>query len=143
MLRDLRKAEYESEMVFILTEKDILVLVQKIWESRSAVSNSDEELVLTRWDFSKPWTPWNSFLVTKDELPAHRAISNAGEGYVQKSYLIMQMVLYFRFGVSILQSNSIKWEFFVELIFRKVPLNEVFFGQTTKRSRYSIFFSRH
>merc|ERR1712168_244751 len=81
MLRDLRKAEYESEMVFILTEKDILTLVQKIWESRSAVSNSDEELVLTRWDFSKPWTPWNSFLVTKDELPAHRAISNAGEGY--------------------------------------------------------------
>ena len=67
-------------MVFILTEKDILVLVQKIWESRSAVSNSDEELVLTRWDFSKPWAPWKSFRVTKDELPAHRAISDAGEG---------------------------------------------------------------
>ena len=42
MLRELRKAEFESEMVFILTEKDILFLVQKVWESRSAVSNSDE-----------------------------------------------------------------------------------------------------
>jgi len=81
MLRELRKAEFESEMVFVLTEKDTLVLVQKVWESRSAVSNSDEELVLTRWDFTKPWSPWNSFLVTRDELPAHRAISNAGEGY--------------------------------------------------------------
>ena len=46
MLRELRKAEFESEMVFVLTEKDILVLVQKVWESRSAVSNSDEVVII-------------------------------------------------------------------------------------------------
>ena len=42
MLRDLRRAESDSELVFILTEKDILFLVQNVWDSRSAISYSDE-----------------------------------------------------------------------------------------------------
>ena len=42
MLRDLRRAESDSELVFILTEKDILFLVQNLWDSRSAISHSDE-----------------------------------------------------------------------------------------------------
>merc|ERR1719481_1751976 len=81
MLRDLRRAESDSELVFILTEKDILFLVQNVWDSRSAISYSDEDLVLTKWDHSKPWSPWNSFLITKDELEAHKAITQTGEGY--------------------------------------------------------------
>jgi len=81
MLRDLRRAESDSELVFILTEKDILFLVQNLWDSRSAISYSDEDLVLTKWDHSKPWSPWNSFLITNDELEAHKAITQTGEGY--------------------------------------------------------------
>jgi len=81
MLRDLRRAESDSELVFILTEKDILFLVQNVWDSRSAISYSDEDLVLTKWDHTKPWSPWNSFLITRDELEAHKAITQTGEGY--------------------------------------------------------------
>lgn len=81
MLRDLRRAESDSELVFILTEKDILFLVQNVWDSRSAISYSDEDLVLTKWDHAEPWSPWNSFLITRDELEAHKAISQTGEGY--------------------------------------------------------------
>ena len=82
MLRDLRRSEADSDVVFILTEKDILFLVQEVWDSRSAISNSDEDLVLTRWNQSAPWAPWNSFLITSDELDAHKAVSAQGEGYV-------------------------------------------------------------
>merc|ERR1711953_1661453 len=81
MLRDLRRSEADSDVVFILTEKDILFLVQEVWDSRSAISNSDEDLVLTRWNQSAPWAPWNSFLITSDELDAHKAVSAQGEGY--------------------------------------------------------------
>ena len=53
-----------------------------MWDSRSAISNSDEDLVLTRWDMTAQWAPWNSFLITSDELDAHKAVSAQGEGYV-------------------------------------------------------------
>ena len=54
MLRDLRRAESDSELVFILTEKDILFLVQNVWDSRSAISYSDEvNLICQQFVFQK------------------------------------------------------------------------------------------
>ena len=53
MLRDLRRAESDSELVFILTEKDILFLVQNVWDSRSAISYSDEVNLICQQFISK------------------------------------------------------------------------------------------
>ena len=53
MLRDLRRAESDSELVFILTEKDILFLVQNVWDSRSAISYSDEVNLISQQFISK------------------------------------------------------------------------------------------
>jgi hypothetical protein len=94
MLRELRKSEADSDIVFILTEKDILFLVQEVWDSRSAISNSDEDLVLTRWDMTTQWAPWNSFLITSDELDAHKAVSAQGEGYVASIVVQIHTVVF-------------------------------------------------
>jgi len=81
LIRDLRTNEAKSDTVFILSEGDIRHLVQNIWSNKSALSHSDEDLVLCRWRQSKPWTPWNCFLITKAELQAHNSLSSPEEGY--------------------------------------------------------------
>jgi len=81
IMRDLRKNESDSETAFILSEGDVQHLVQNIWSSKSALSYSDEELVLCKWDPAKPWTPWNCFLITKHENEAHQSLTSPEEGY--------------------------------------------------------------
>jgi len=81
IIKDLRNNESDSDTVFILSEGDIRHLVQNIWSLKSALSHSDEDLVLCRWRQSKAWSPWNCFLITKNELEAHNSLSSPEEGY--------------------------------------------------------------
>lgn len=77
MLRALRKREEEyadgAKVAYILQESDIRYLVEQVWGSKSIFSGADDlfELVLLRWDRRDEWSPWNTVLLTKDEVPAH------------------------------------------------------------------------
>jgi len=81
IMKDLRNNEAQSDTVFILSEADVRHLVLNIWSLKSALSNSEEDLVLCRWRQSKPWTPWNCLLITKNELKAHSSLASPEEGY--------------------------------------------------------------
>ena len=77
MLKTLRHAEeryqYDSHIIFLMQEADLRYLVENIWGAQSVLSACKDlyELRMVRWEVTKPWSPWNTFLVTQDEAASH------------------------------------------------------------------------
>lgn len=71
--RDERRRKCWGSLAFVLQEKDIFFIVEKLWHSHSAISECDDitELRLCRWHVHEDWSPWNCFLVTVEEMKAH------------------------------------------------------------------------
>ncbi|CAK1579312.1 unnamed protein product [Parnassius mnemosyne] len=71
--RDERRRKCWSSLAFVLQEKDIFFIVEKLWHSHSAISECADmtELRLCRWHVKEDWSPWNCFLVTVQEMKAH------------------------------------------------------------------------
>ncbi|XP_041988820.1 IQ and ubiquitin-like domain-containing protein [Aricia agestis] len=76
--RDERKRKCWGSLAFVLQEKDIFYIVDKIWHSRSAISECDDmtQLRLCRWRVKEDWSPWNCFLITTQEMKAHVKLVN-------------------------------------------------------------------
>lgn len=81
--RDERRRKCWGSLAFVLQEKDIFFIVEKLWHSHSAISecNDINELRLCRWHVSEDWSPWNCFLVTVQEMKAHLKLQNPEEVY--------------------------------------------------------------
>jgi hypothetical protein len=73
----------QSKIAFLMQEKDIRYLVEKIWDSQSILSawNDLYELVLVRWNRHEEWSPWNCILLTKDEAASHEKIDSLEAAY--------------------------------------------------------------
>ncbi|KAJ0177765.1 hypothetical protein K1T71_006638 [Dendrolimus kikuchii] len=74
--RDERRRKCWGSLAFVLQEKDIFFIVEKLWHSHSAISECNDitELRLCRWHVNEDWSPWNCFLVTVQEMTAHLKI---------------------------------------------------------------------
>lgn len=74
--RDERRRKCWGSLAFVLQEKDIFFIVEKLWHSHSAISECSDitELRLCRWHVNEDWSPWNCFLVTVQEMKAHLKI---------------------------------------------------------------------
>lgn len=87
ILRAVRKDEKKrnslSSIAFIVQERDIHYLVERIWHAQSVVSECKilEKLRLVRWDVRNEWSPWNCILLTDDEAQSHLRIENLQEVY--------------------------------------------------------------
>ncbi|XP_011552961.3 IQ and ubiquitin-like domain-containing protein [Plutella xylostella] len=71
--RDERRRKCWGSVAFVLQEKDVFFIVEKLWHAHSAISEVSDitELRLCRWDVKEDWSPWNCFLVTVSEMKAH------------------------------------------------------------------------
>lgn len=81
--RDERRRKCWASLAFVLQEKDIFFIVEKLWHSHSAISECRDvtELRLCRWNVNKDWSPWNCFLVTLQEMKAHLKLEAPEEVY--------------------------------------------------------------
>ncbi|XP_049871191.1 IQ and ubiquitin-like domain-containing protein [Pectinophora gossypiella] len=81
--RDERRRKCWGSLAFVMQEKDIFFIVEKLWHSHSAISECAEitELRLCRWHVEKDWSPWNCILVTVQEMKAHLKLDNPDEVY--------------------------------------------------------------
>ncbi|XP_063827117.1 IQ and ubiquitin-like domain-containing protein [Ostrinia nubilalis] len=81
--RDERRRKCWGSLAFVLQEKDIYFIVDKLWHSHSAISECNDmtELRLCRWRVEEDWSPWNCFLVTIQEMKAHLKLEAPEEVY--------------------------------------------------------------
>lgn len=81
--RDERRRKCWGSLAFVLQEKDIFYIVEKLWHSHSAISECTDitELRLCRWLVSQDWSPWNCFLVTVQEMKAHLKLEHPEQVY--------------------------------------------------------------
>lgn len=81
--RDERRRKCWGSLAFVLQEKDIYFIVDKLWHSHSAISECNDmtELRLCRWRVQEDWSPWNCFLVTVQEMKAHLKLEAPEEVY--------------------------------------------------------------
>ncbi|XP_030025931.2 IQ and ubiquitin-like domain-containing protein [Manduca sexta] len=81
--RDERRRKCWGSLAFVLQEKDIFFIVEKLWHSHSAISECSDitELRLCRWYVTEDWSPWNCFLVTVQEMKAHLKLEHPEEVY--------------------------------------------------------------
>lgn len=81
--RDERRRKCWGSIAFVLQEKDIYFIVEKLWHSHSAISECNDmtELRLCRWLVNEDWSPWNCFLVTVQEMKAHLKLERPEEVY--------------------------------------------------------------
>lgn len=81
--RDERRRKCWASLAFVLQEKDIFFIVEKLWHSHSAISECRDvtELRLCRWNVNKDWSPWNCFLITLQEMKAHLKLEAPEEVY--------------------------------------------------------------
>ncbi|XP_021196611.3 IQ and ubiquitin-like domain-containing protein [Helicoverpa armigera] len=81
--RDERRRKCWGSLAFVLQEKDIFFIVEKLWHSHSAISECDDitELRLCRWHVNEDWSPWNCFLVTVQEMKAHLKLEEPEQVY--------------------------------------------------------------
>lgn len=85
IIKDERKriSETESCVIYMINERDIQYIVDRIWHGHSMLTESRDlyELRLARWDKNKPWSPWNCVLLTELEAKAHLDVDNVQEVY--------------------------------------------------------------
>lgn len=81
--RDERRRKCWGSLAFVLQEKDVFYIVEKLWHSHSAISECSDitELRLCRWHVDQDWSPWNCFLVTVQEMKAHLKLENPEQVY--------------------------------------------------------------
>lgn len=81
--REERKRKCWTSMAFVLQEKDIYFLVEKIWHARSVLSeiSNIQDLKLCRWNANEEWSPWNCVALTTKEMKNHLKITNLEETY--------------------------------------------------------------
>ncbi|XP_022113571.2 IQ and ubiquitin-like domain-containing protein [Pieris rapae] len=81
--RDERKRKCWGSFAFVLQEKDVFFIVEKLWHSHSAISECGDlsELRLCRWHVDEDWSPWNCFLVTVQEMKAHLRLERPEDVY--------------------------------------------------------------
>lgn len=81
--RDERRRKCWGSLAFVLQERDVYFIVEKLWHSHSAISECDDvrELRLCRWHVTVDWSPWNCFLVTVQEMKAHLKLECPEEVY--------------------------------------------------------------
>ncbi|XP_059053454.1 IQ and ubiquitin-like domain-containing protein [Achroia grisella] len=81
--RDERRRKCWGSLAFVLQDKDIFFIVEKLWHSHSAISECNDvtELRLCRWHVNEDWSPWNCFLVTVQEMKAHLKLEVPEEVY--------------------------------------------------------------
>lgn len=81
--RDERKRQAASSLVFIMQERDIHYLVERIWHAQSIISEYTELdlLRLVRWNMEEEWSPWNCILLTEEEAKLHIRIHDLNEVY--------------------------------------------------------------
>lgn len=81
--RDERRRKCWGSLAFVLQEKDVFYIVEKLWHSHSAISECRDitELRLCRWHVKQDWSPWNCFLVTVQEMKAHLKLEHPEEVY--------------------------------------------------------------
>ncbi|XP_028033352.1 IQ and ubiquitin-like domain-containing protein [Bombyx mandarina] len=81
--REERRRKCWGSLAFVLQEKDIFFIVEKLWHSHSAISECKDitELRLCRWRVNDDWSPWNCFLVTVQEMKAHLKLQNPQDVY--------------------------------------------------------------
>ncbi|CAB3250663.1 unnamed protein product [Arctia plantaginis] len=95
--RDERRRKCWGSLAFVLQEKDIFFIVEKLWHSHSAISECNDitELRLSRWNVKEDWSPWNCFLITVQEMKAHLKLEAPDEVYdeelVQKVNTIQKL----------------------------------------------------
>nr|CAD7569175.1 unnamed protein product [Timema californicum] len=78
-----RKRGCYSSIAFIMRYYDFYYLVQKIWQSRSAINECLElkRLRLCRWDSTQDWSPWNCILLEDVEAKAHLQVKSLEDTY--------------------------------------------------------------
>ncbi|XP_012730407.2 IQ and ubiquitin-like domain-containing protein isoform X1 [Fundulus heteroclitus] len=87
ILRRLRTEEHrlktEATIPFLLQVEDIRYLIEKVWASCSALNGSRDlyNMVFTRWERQKDWSPWNCILLSKEETSAHTQVEDIHEAY--------------------------------------------------------------
>lgn len=87
ILQHLRRSEEDqndgSKIAFIIQDADLRYLIEKIWNSQSALSGVDDlyDLVFVRWNKYEHWSPWNCLLLTKEEASAHIKLEGVAEAY--------------------------------------------------------------
>ncbi|KAF1485697.1 IQ and ubiquitin-like domain-containing protein, partial [Pygoscelis antarcticus] len=87
ILENLRKSEADyqddAKIVFLVQHQDLQYMIENIWGCQSALSACSDlyELVMVRWDKQREWSPWNTILLTKDEVDAHLRLCNLQEAY--------------------------------------------------------------
>ncbi|XP_053605286.1 IQ motif and ubiquitin-like domain-containing protein [Plodia interpunctella] len=71
--RDERRRKCWGSLAFVLRDRDVFFIVEKLWHAHSAISECNDltELRLCRWHVHEDWSPWNCFLVTVQEMKAH------------------------------------------------------------------------
>ncbi|XP_013139424.1 PREDICTED: IQ and ubiquitin-like domain-containing protein [Papilio polytes] len=76
--REERRRKCWGSLAFVLQEKDVFFIVEKLWHSHSAISEcADMSLLrLCRWHVGEDWAPWNCFLVTVEEMKEHLKLEN-------------------------------------------------------------------
>ena len=85
ILQHLRRAEEGhddgSKVAFIIQDADLRYLIEKIWNSQSALSGLEDlyDLVFVRWNKYEHWSPWNCLLLTKEEASAHMKLESIAE----------------------------------------------------------------
>lgn len=81
--RDERKRNNITSISFIIQEKDIHYIVDRIWHSRSIISENSNinELRLCRWNKEEEWSPWNTMLITAEEITSHLKVVNLEDVY--------------------------------------------------------------
>lgn len=81
--RDERRRKCWGSLAFVLQEKDVFFIVEKLWHTHSAISECNDvtELRLCRWLVHEDWSPWNCFLVTVQEMKAHLKLDAPEEVY--------------------------------------------------------------
>ncbi|XP_023943809.1 IQ and ubiquitin-like domain-containing protein [Bicyclus anynana] len=81
--RDERRRKCWGSLAFVLQEKDIFFIAEKLWHSHSAISECSDmtELRLCRWHVNEDWSPWNCFLVTVQEMKAHLKLEHPESVY--------------------------------------------------------------
>lgn len=133
--RDERKRNNVTSIAFIIQERDIHYIVQRIWHARSVLSESTNinELRLCRWDRNEEWSPWNTILLTADEMLSHLKVENLEDVYdeylrmavMDKNLLGRVVFTNALFLENIFKEDEDKTIEDLELKIRKVPTPEI------------------
>ncbi|XP_013863406.1 IQ and ubiquitin-like domain-containing protein [Austrofundulus limnaeus] len=73
----------DAKIPFLLQVEDMRYLTETVWASRSALSGSSDlyNLVFSRWERQKDWSPWNCILLSKEETSAHSEVEDVHQVY--------------------------------------------------------------